>query len=1527
MPSSSLLRNRGLYTFSNYFTSVPEGGMLLADNCVIDRDGIVEPRRGVADYGTVGNSVSNSPQQLLVYKKRILSYLNNELYFDDNSGNFTALTTDGTTPYSFSSQSKYRVKGIETQGNFYFTTNDGIKKISVAKDADFTSVSGSIPQVTSAGGVRAPDINVTVDTGTPAGFLSALNTVAYRILWAYKDANSNLILGYPSFNTQVTNTTNNAYGVKIVAQVPPELVGSPIGSQYFCQLYRSVITATSPASDELNQVYELPYDGTSTSITILDNTPESIRDSGTPLYTNEYSGQGITQANSAPPLAQDIALYKNFTFYANTQSKQTLSFTLQGTDGFNTISGFTSISYLAGVNTLSLPAHNIPVGTTANVVLIYNNSVAPTVYTASFPTANTITLPGIDLSSYTPALVNIFTSTMDVYYGTPVQLENSIDAVVTSILVAANSLPASGILVIDSEKMSYTGGGTSHLTVVRGIDGSTAAPHTSGTYFNEFNQFYFVGRSAETSMYFSTPKAGLQQYSSFMLHSAASRQDPSVAYPKALDYVKYLFWFKLAATDVFPTANIPAATSLVTVDLTNTAVINAGDVAAFVVQALNSTGDFYATSTTTSITTSLAADISATVTSIPVNDTTLPASGTITVGSEQMTYTGGGTTTLTVVRGSNGTTPVTYPNGTLVEYIGATISIATSDSGVVDSGTASFLVNPGSLGATLTSAALNTGTDCLTTLSANADSGATYFTTVTTTITPTDTSIAVAANSFPASGMLKIDSEYMTYTGGGTTTLAVVRAVNSSYATTHAIGAGVYFVDVITVNANTFNSTGTLQVDAEQMTYTGGGTTSFVVTRGVNGTTAQTHTSGARVQYVDQISVDTNNLPTSGTILIGTEQMTYINGGTNTLTVVRAAGGTTPTTHAKGTIISYLGTAVASDWTISQTVDGTGEDIAHQFIKLSSSISAGLAIENISKSMSRVISQNVPELDLFYTSDSTALPGSMFATTTKYTSGQFSFISDLLKFSDNTNATGNMFNPVFGTSLETTSGFSKVETHLNRFYYSKVYEPESVPDLNYVDVGPQDKAILRIISLRNTLFIIKEEAIYSLTGTDSSNFYITLFDSSTLLVAPDTAQVLNNQIYMLSSQGVATVTETGVGIISRPVEDIFTRIKNSNFLHYDTASFAAAYESDRAYILFTVYNTGDTYATKAYRYNTFTQGWTSWTMSATCAVVNPATGVDKLYVGSAVDNYVLRERKNLSRTDYADKQYPLEIIEGGINGNSVRVSTVSNVAVGDMLVQTQYVTISQFNRLLIKLDIDGGFSPLTLVATYSLVPGDNLGRKLYYLTLALNGICSGISISSGSDIFATIQTEYNLLVSQLNSSGAPTIDKDYPTSSGTINQEILIDAFQYYSNTITADVVSPILTGPITLYKGIPTQIVWAPLAFGDPSLLKHIREGTFMFEYDALSSATIGYATDLSPAFETITFGLEGDGSFGHETWDGATWGGKGSSRPFRTLIPRQKQRCRFIKPQFIHSNAFYKFSIIGLSFVFEVTSTRGYK
>lgn len=116
------------------------------------------------------------------------------------------------------------------------------------------------------------------------------------------------------------------------------------------------------------------------------------------------------------------------------------------------------------------------------------------------------------------------------------------------------------------------------------------------------------------------------------------------------------------------------------------------------------------------------------------------------------------------------------------------------------------------------------------------------------------TSVVVTANaSFPNTGSYTIivDNEEMTVTSGqGTNTWTVTRGVNGTQAASHSNGANVYQVSFSVTSATGFPSAGdyTILVDSERMTVTAGqGTTTWTVTRDVDGTTAASHASSAAV--------------------------------------------------------------------------------------------------------------------------------------------------------------------------------------------------------------------------------------------------------------------------------------------------------------------------------------------------------------------------------------------------------------------------------------------------------------------------------------------------------------------------------------------------------------------------------------------------------------------------------------------------------------------------------------------------------
>lgn len=264
-------------------------------------------------------------------------------------------------------------------------------------------------------------------------------------------------------------------------------------------------------------------------------------------------------------------------------------------------------------------------------------------------------------------------------------------------------------------------------------------------------------------------------------------------------------------------------------------------------------------------------------------------------------------------------------------------------------------------------------------------------------------------------------------------------------------------------------------------------------------------------------------------------------------------------------------------------------------------------------------------------------------------------------------ANANPWNPRLPTSG--TSVGSDNDTFLNGLMFAKPDQPESVPLVNIFKVGQADQPIRRIFALRDSLFILKDDGIYRLTGSDSSSFAVDLFDNTAKIIGENSATLLNNALYFLSDQGVASATETGISVISRPIEDQFLTIFRESMDQVETYSFAVGYESERKYILGTVTTNTDTSITQYFVYNTFTKAWTRWTgLDSFCAFVHPVT--DKLMLGDAGSNYLLSERKTGDPSDYADFFQAITITAVSSSGLVLTVSDVGEMTKGDVIYQS-----------------------------------------------------------------------------------------------------------------------------------------------------------------------------------------------------------------------------------------------------------------
>jgi hypothetical protein len=691
-----------------------------------------------------------------------------------------------------------------------------------------------------------------------------------------------------------------------------------------------------------------------------------------------------------------------------------------------------------------------------------------------------------------------------------------------------------------------------------------------------------------------------------------------------------------------------------------------------------------------------------------------------------------------------------------------------------------------------------------------------------------------------------------------------------------------------------------------------------------------------------------------------------------------------------GEVSNPVNSTPASGWTNANVTQGDGEDSANNEVLLSGLSSVGLSVEDTARSLERVINKDAscpvnafylsglndlpglillesksladdsffigcsptaisskfnPELPTSTTITSIAISGNLFTTsgTHGFVAGQEVYIHDnpggtkvefAGKYKIATTPAANTFTlagVTVGVNQVAISGImylaevtSDNSRNANRLYFSKLYQPEAVPLINFIDIGPKDKAIQRILALRDSLIVLKEDGVYLVSGSAAPNFSVRLVDSSALITAPDTATNLNNLVYVLSSQGVVAVSETGVGVISRNIENKIQEIANVKY-DYKLTSWGVASESDRSYLIFLPTKTSDTVATQAYRYNTFTRAWTRWTKPANCGVVNP--GDDKIYLGDASGRaYVLQERKNYERQDYADRDFQRSIGADAVSGEEVIISSVEDVSIGDSIVQHQYLDVNKFNRLLKKLDTDQLLSS-NYYSTLKVDAGDSLAQALTSLSAKLNADGILVPGTSGSDVAEDIRDDHNAMIDYLNTPSSGTGLKSYKLATDLLIYEVPIVGVDLPTNTVTLKYHQKFVRGSAQIFKGIKSVVQYAPQHFGKPETTKQVSEGTVIFDQNNFWGGTVAYSSDRSADFSSVEFSLRGPGFWDAYNWANATFGGEGNEVPIRTLVPREKSRCRYLRVQFTHIFAREGFKLLGVSVEPREVSSRGYR
>lgn len=1544
MASTVILKAAGLYTSPNNL-SIPEGSLSEASNIIIKRDNIVEQRRGFKIYGDELPEPSDRVKQLTTYRNTLIRHYADKLQFDFNqAGNFETFTGS-----FFQADQMLRMKFIESSGNLFFTSSNGIQKLSSRTAAGLSSA-----EIVKAGAVKAIDIEAQpiYTANLQTGFLPQDSAVSYRILWAYKDANNNLIQGSPSQRELVYNRQ-----IDLMLRDYMRLLGT---------------------------------------IDAFTNSPLTTARINDKNYIDVLGVQaGANTGELRSRLISLAAKLDNDILYADSVAAAPLQITsavISAGTCTVTFSSGDATQYLTPGNSIFLSGFAPVTGTLNGAQTIVSVSTTTVIFNTTATGAVTLTTPTIVSNEFRaiaqPPVVQI----------PPVHIDNlDVQAYMSTIINTLRALPDAVISAADQTQLDLI-----DLTTTATVELKITIPQDVDSRY-----FYQVYRSA--------------------IFSAADVQSIDDVIPN--DELQLVY-------EAYPTAQELISREVEIIDVTP------DDFRGANLYTNNSTGEGILQSNDPP---PYAKDINRYRNVVFYANTRTKHTMLLNLLGVQNMITDYNNSIIPSITIANTDTVNTYPfvtGRTEITDITTVADVADSLNGkyfLIDSTAGSKFyvwfetttaVDPAITDRTGIKVSIDTNDTANTVASRLKDRLSIYLSDF--SVTASTNVVSVENVEFGSvNDAQDVDTGFtfnITQQGRGERVQTEISEINAI--------AGNLFVSSGT--ADYFELSTALNREQYYFWFKSGTAVSpaLVGKIGINIDIDGTETAD------DVANLIVAAIPSSKFL---------VSVASNTVTVENIQYGVTAPVSEN---------VADAAFTVSTIQSGAIE------VLLSTNASPAIAVDETARSLIRVINRNEGESVYgFYLSGAFDVPGKMVLEArnlevedqffiiannsntgasfnpdispevqiTSITTGSnpiittsaphgmenldFAVIGSTnsqppvdgiypISYISPTSFSISKYVGVAGTSgalIRSTSAVtSENEVRPNRIYYSKFSQPEAVPAANYFDVGAEDKQILRIFPLRDSLFVFKEDGLYRISG-ESSPFTLDLFDSSFILTAPDSVNVCNNVIFGWTTQGIQSLSESGGSVISRSIDNLILKLGSVNYKNFKTVTFGVGYESDNSYLVWTVSDFDDTVATTAYRFSTLTQTWTTYGKQNTCGIVNSSD--DKLYLGAGDVQFMEQERKLFDRTDYADRELASEFANNFlVSPGVVKVSSVTGYSVGDVLTQDQTITTFEFNTFLEKLDFDPGVNDPTYLQDLELVAGNNPRNRLLALAAKLdlnpnivtsnfetsiddyNGVAT--LVDDGNPTVLT-SSGHNLITGRMvlitNSDCSPSIDgvhkvtvinanqfsiaasvklpgttatwqtlgqnqedlkacynnictklnldtgvafNNYRFIDNNTLQEAIITSINVITRQLTLNLSLDFLVGDITIYKAIISAITYLPVTMGDPLSLKHIREATLMFETRNLTGGIVSFASDLMPELIEIPFKLAGNGIFGHDNFGAGYFGGSSNSAPMRTFIPRQCQRCRFIVTRMVHSTAREDYRLLGVTLTGnDSASTRAYR
>lgn len=314
MPQELTLRPSGLFTDPNPHSAVPEGALRVADDIVIRRQGIAQPRPGFEQLSA--SFTGNDPYQAIPYDGDLLVVQDNAGTNKTdwhNAGTPTAVLDEDSADLTWDTD---HICAVEARGNLYINTTDYMRKLTAANDAE-AAIAGSDP---------IPFLNGSTNPGGTPVVLAQYSSRAYRATLSRTDANGITSTSAPSHVLVVENTNASTRNIGMIVYL-----GQLASEGDYLRVYGTpTVTGDAIANGVPGEEFFLMEEHELTAADIssgthvfVDGVPDA--DLGAALYTNP-SQEGILQGNSRPHTAKAMALYKGSVFMGNTQGPHRVTF-------------------------------------------------------------------------------------------------------------------------------------------------------------------------------------------------------------------------------------------------------------------------------------------------------------------------------------------------------------------------------------------------------------------------------------------------------------------------------------------------------------------------------------------------------------------------------------------------------------------------------------------------------------------------------------------------------------------------------------------------------------------------------------------------------------------------------------------------------------------------------------------------------------------------------------------------------------------------------------------------------------------------------------------------------------------------------------------------------------------------------------------------------------------------------------------------------------------------------------------------